>query len=143
MAAFDPDDLIECRTYTHARRFPLMIGQIGGYHLPVPWTLAQLSIAFSTFMLLLLSRRFWAHLGPVGNIAVVISVPLLLSWLVRHLKIEGRTTVRALAGFGRYLARSRTGKLHGRPVRPSRTRRHNAARVFVTQTTDMSPTSGR
>lgn len=137
------DELIECRTYTHARRFPLVIGQIGGYYLPVPWTPAQLIVAIATFVLLLYTRRAWGHLGPVGNMVVAIGLPLLLSWLIRHLKIEGRNTVRALAGFARYLSRSRTGRLHGRPVRPMRTRRHRAARIFVTRTARARPAVNR
>lgn len=133
--AYDPaDDVIECRTYTHARRFPLVIGQIGGYYLPVPWTPAQLMVAVGTFLLMLTTRRVWARLGVVGNIIVIVGLPLLLSFLVRHLKVEGRNTFRALAAFGRYLSRSRTGKLHGRPVARTTSHRHRAARIFVTQT---------
>jgi TcpE family len=130
----DADDIIECRTYTHARKFPLVIGQIGGYYLPVPWTPAQLVVAVGTFIFLLMMRGVWAHMGVAGNVAVIIVVPLLLAFLVRHLKIEGRSTARGLAGFARYLSRSRTGKLHGRPVgRPAAHRRH-ATGIFVTQT---------
>jgi TcpE family len=134
----DPaEDLIECRTYTHARKFPLVIGQIGGYYLPVPWTPAQLVVAVGAFLLLLMTRRVWAHMGVAGNVAVIVGVPLLLSFLIRHLKIEGRSTARGLAGFGRYLARSRTGKLHGRPVARASTHWHPATRIFVTQTADI------
>jgi hypothetical protein len=134
MSRHDPaDEVIECQTYTHARRFPLVVGQIGGYYLPVPWTPAQLVVGIGTLVLLLWSRRAWAHFGAVGNVMVVLSLPLTLAWLVRHLRIEGRSTARAIAGFLRYLTRSRTGKLHGRPVMPRRPHRHGVARVFVTQ----------
>jgi len=134
MATFDPaDEVIECQTYTHARRFPLVVGQIGGYYLPVPWTPAQLIVGIGTLVLLLWTRRAWAYFGAIGNIVVVLGLPLTLSWLVRHLKIEGRNTGRALAGFLRYLVRSRTGRLHGRAVRPPRAHRHGTARLFVTQ----------
>lgn len=126
------DDAIECRTYTHARRFPLVVGQIGGYYLPVPWTPPQLLTAFGTFLLLLTTRRVWAHFGVVVNIAILVSLPLALSWLVRYLRVEGRSTARAAAGFARYLSRSRTGKLHGRPVPRARAHRRRPARVFVT-----------
>ena len=132
-----PDEIIECQTYTHARRFPLVVGQIGGYYLPVPWTPAQLILGIGTLVLLLWTRRIWGHFGAIGDVIIVIGVPLLLSWLVRHLRIEGRNTARALAGFLRYLTRSRSGKLHGRPVMPRRAHRHGRARVFVTQS---SPT---
>lgn len=132
---YDPaDDVIECRTYTHARRFPLVIGQIGGYYLPVPWTPAQLIIAVGTFLLMLTTRRMWARFGVVGNVVLIVGLPLVLSFLVRHLKIEGRSTFRALAAFGRYLSRSRTGKLHGRPVARRTSRRHQPTRIFATQT---------
>jgi hypothetical protein len=53
--------------------------------------------------------------------------------LVRHLRIEGRNTTRAVAGFLRYLTRSRNGKLHGRPVVPARAHHRRAVRVFATQ----------
>lgn len=127
------DDVIECQTYTHARRFPLVIGQIGGFHLPVPWTPAQLIAGIATFVVLLYTRRLWALFGSVGNLVLVLGLPLLVGWLIRHLKIEGRTTLRAAGGYGRYLSRSRTGKLHGRPVAHRAPRWHRAARVFVTQ----------
>lgn len=138
--AYDPaDDVIECHTYTHARRFPLVIGQIGGFHLPVPWTPAQLVVAVGTLLLLLMTRGVWAHLGVVGNVVVIIGLPLTLSFVVRHLKIEGRSTARALAGFARYLSRSRTGKLHGRSVPRTSSHRHSPSRIFVTQTADVRP----
>lgn len=127
------DDTIECRTYTHARRFPLVIGQIGGYYLPVPYTPAQFAVGGGAFGLLLWTRHAWGVLGPLGNLLVLLVVPLTLAWMVRHMKIEGRSTFRALGGFGRYLSRSPRGRLHGRPVRPSRPHRQRPVSVFVMQ----------
>jgi hypothetical protein len=140
MASPSPsDEVIECQTYTHARRFPLVVGQIAGYYLPVPWTPAQLVVGIGTLLLLLWSRRVWAHFGALGNVMIMLGLPLLLSWLVRHLRIEGRNTTRAVAGFLRYLTRRRSGKLHGRPVVPARTHHHRAARVFATQSAPTRP----
>jgi hypothetical protein len=144
MAAHDgAEHVIECQTYTHARRFPLVVGQIGGYYLPVPWTPAQLIVAIGTLVLLLWTRRGWAHFGAIGNIVVVLGLPLMLSWLVRHLRIEGRSTVRALAGFVRYLTRSRGGRLHGRPVAPARVHQLRDTRVFATQSVSARPAGGQ
>ncbi|HSK97587.1 MAG TPA: TcpE family conjugal transfer membrane protein [Euzebyales bacterium] len=134
-----PEDAIVCQTYTHARRYPLVVGKIGGYHLPVPWTPAQLVTAAATFALLLWARDIWAHLGTAGNFLVACGLPLLLAWAIRHLRIEGRSTVRALAGFGRFLSRSPRGRLHGRPVVKPRARRRPAVRIFVTQTVPAAP----
>jgi hypothetical protein len=136
------DEVIECQTYTHARRFPLVVGQIGGYYLPVPWTPAQLIVAIGSLLLLVWSRSVWAHFGVIGNVMILLGLPLLLSWLVRHLRIEGRSTTRAIAGFVRYLARSRSGRMHGRPVVQPRAHRHRAAPVFATQSSPERPSAG-
>jgi hypothetical protein len=136
------DEVIECQTYTHARRFPLVVGQIAGYYLPVPWTPAQLVTALGTLVLLLWSRRAWGHFGAIGNVMILLGAPLTLSWLVRHLRIEGRNTTRAVAGFVRYLTRSRSGKLHGRPVMRARAHHDRAARVFATQSAPTRLPSG-
>jgi hypothetical protein len=136
------DDFIECRTYTHARRFPLVIGHIGGYHLPAPYTPAQLAVGGGAFGLLLLTRHLWGVLGSLGNLLVLLAVPLTLAWMVRHMKIEGRSTFRALAGFGRYLSRSPRGRLHGRPVRQSKPRVQRPVAIFVMEAAVMPVAEG-
>ena len=74
---------IECRSYTHSRRFPLVIGNIQGLQLRIPWTPAQLGIAVGTWIALALTRGLWGHLTPLGNALVFLGLPPFLAWKAR------------------------------------------------------------
>lgn len=90
---------IECRSYTHSRRFPLVIGNIQGLQLRIPWTPAQLGIAVGTWIALALGRDLWGHLTPLGNALVFLGLPPFLAWKARANRIEGRAPWRAGAGW--------------------------------------------
>ena len=72
----------------------------------------------------------WAHLPGTANLVVQGLVPLVLSWMVRHLRMEGRPPLRMLAGALTYASTARGGVLHGRPYREGGPRRVSE-RVFV------------
>ncbi len=108
---------LTCRSYTHARRFPLVVGRIGGYALPTPLTPAQVVTLLGSALLLLATRRVWSVLPGRAEVLVAIGAPLLLSWSVRHARVEGRSPLRAAAGFVAYALRPRLGVRQGRPVR--------------------------
>lgn len=117
------DDRLEgvgCRSYTHARRHPAVIGKIGGWTLPSPLSPAQLGVLVGSFVLLVQTRRLWAHLPPVMNLVVIAGMPLALAWAVRHLRMEGRSPVRMAAGLACLLSAPPGGTRQGRPLRPKR-----------------------
>ena len=58
----DDDLRIDCRVYTHARRHPIMIGNIQGLRIP-PVTPAQLLVGVGSLVLLVLTQPLWAHFG--------------------------------------------------------------------------------
>lgn len=120
---------LTCRTYTHARRFPLVIGKIGGYALPTPLTPAQVVVLLASTGLLLATRDAWARLGGAGNLLVALLLPLALTWAVRHLRVEHRAPLRFALGCACYALRPRLGVRHGRPVR--RPRAHHQPRTPV------------
>src|ERR671931_1387672 len=91
---------IVCRSYTFARRYPLVIGKISGWApLWGPATPTQYAVGIGGVLLMLWSRRFWGPFlpGPIGLIAIV-GVPLGLAWAVRSARFEHRAPARALLG---------------------------------------------
>jgi hypothetical protein len=118
---FEP---IVCRSYTFARRYPLVIGKIGGWT-PIwgPATPAQYGIGIASALLLIATRRFWAYLPGPLEVVVFLAVPFGLAWYLRAAKIEGRAPLRALVGLYTLLATPPKGELGGKPVidrRPAR-----------------------
>lgn len=111
---------ITCRSYTHARRFPLVIGRIGGYALPTPLTPAQVAVLLGGFWLLGASRRLWAVLPGPADVVVALALPIVAAWAVRHARVEGRSPFAFALGLLRYLSRPRHGVRHGHPERASR-----------------------
>ena len=111
------DDEVACRSYTHARRYPWVIGRIGGWQLPTQLTLAQVAAMGAALGVLVATRALWAHLPRAANLAVEVTLPGLAAWSVRHVRMEGRSPLRAMAGMVSFLATPRLGRLHGRPYR--------------------------
>jgi hypothetical protein len=108
--------VIECRTYTHARRHPLVIGRIGGYALPTPMMPTQVVVLVGSAAVAVWTRRWWAVLPGAADLAVAAALPVLLAWAVRHARVEGRPPLRAAIGWCTYAARPRRGRRGGRPV---------------------------
>ena len=116
------EDSVACRSYTHARRYPWVIGKIGGWNLPTQLSLAQLAAMGTGLLLVVQTRGLWAHLPRMANLLVETAVPGTCGWATRHLRIEGRTPVRALAGLAAYAATPPLGRAQGRPLREARAR---------------------
>jgi hypothetical protein len=108
--------VLRCRTHTHARRFPLVIGKVGGYALPTPLTPAQVVVLLGTVALELATRRHWARFPGSLDLLVAMVLPLLLTWAVRHATVEGRSPLRFALGLLTYATRPRRGRRGGRPV---------------------------
>jgi hypothetical protein len=121
---------IGCRSYTHARRYPWVIGKVGGWQLPTQLTLAQLGAVGATLFALIETRSLWAHLPRMANLLVETALPTLAAWAARHLHVEGRSPIRALAGLVAYLVSPRLGTVQGR-ARRQRPRTRIASRAFV------------
>jgi hypothetical protein len=108
--------VLRCRTYTHARRFPLVIGRIGGYALPTPLTPTQAVVLVGLATAEVLTRRWWAVLPGALDLVVAMLLPVAAAWAVRHARVEGRPPLRSALGLLAYLCRPRRGLRDGRPV---------------------------
>lgn len=118
-------ETVACRVYTHARRHPIVIGNIQGLRIP-PVTPAQLGVLVGSLVVLALTRAWWGHLGSVGNASVMIGLPLGLAWGVRAARMEGRAPWRAALGWAVLLTAPRSGVRLGRVVKPGRPARCRA-----------------
>ncbi|HEX6419036.1 MAG TPA: TcpE family conjugal transfer membrane protein [Acidimicrobiales bacterium] len=128
----EPAHHIECATYTHARRHPIVIGQIGGWTPPFQLSLPQVGVLLGTYLLELQTWRWWGALLP-GTVGLVVAVglPCVLAWAVRSARIEGRSLVRAALGYLVFASAPRTGWVAGRPYRHSPAADLRRARVYV------------
>jgi len=116
------------RFYTHARRYPLVIGKLGGPgqggQLPGgPYTLPQVGVFVALVLALSQTRGLWAHFGGVGNVIVGVGVPAALAWAIRRARIDGRSPAAALRGLLRYACAPSGGRRSGRAWRPGRPHR--------------------
>lgn len=121
---------VPCRSYTHARRYPWVIGRIGGWQLPTQLTVAQLIVIAGTLAGLVVTRGLWAHLPRVANLLVEVAVPTVAARAAGRLRVEGRSPLSAFAGLIGYLAAPRAGTVGGKPLRRARPEALTA-RLFV------------
>jgi hypothetical protein len=107
--------LIVCTPYTRARRYPSVIGKVGGYSgWPLPATFTQVGLALLTIFALVKTKSLWAHFGP-GNLIILAGLPLTVFYCARRVRVEGRAPWAAALGF---LQGVGTGpRLQGAPLR--------------------------
>src|SRR5262245_28441195 len=123
---------ISCATYTHARRHPMVLGQIAGWAPPFQLTISQLVVLLVTFLGLVWTWDLWGPVVPgSAGVLVVLGVPSGAAWAARRARIEGRSLPRAAVGFMQLAVAPGRGTLHGSPVRPDRAR-SAATRAYVT-----------
>jgi hypothetical protein len=123
---------IACATYTHARRHPIVVGQIGGWTPPFQLTVAQILVLLVTVLVEAQTWRWWGlHLPPVLAVIVALGVPCVVTWAVRRGRLEGRSLPRTAIGWLMLATRPRRGRVGGRPSRPDRPPLLGGARVFV------------
>lgn len=126
------DTDIMCATYTHARRHPMVMGQIGGWTPPFQLTLTQLGVLIVTFLVEMWSWPWWAPFLPrLASIVVALGIPCLLAWVVRRTRIEGRSLPRFGVGWLAYVAMPRGGRVGGRAFRPSKPLWPYYERIYV------------
>lgn len=107
------------RTYTKGRRQPYLIRKWPGsnWALPLgPYTITQLLVFVGSVYLLISYKELWAHFGPF-NLVIGVGLPLLLTYLTRHSRIEGRDPLRAGVALAGLLLQPRAGYLGGDPFR--------------------------
>jgi TcpE family len=128
----DLDAEIVCATYTHARRHPMVMGQIGGWTPPFQLTLTQLAVLIVTFVIETQTWQWWGAIFPrMAGVVVALGLPCLLAWIVRRTRIEGRSLPRFVAGWFTYAAMPRGGRVGGRAYRPSRPLWPYYERIYV------------
>jgi hypothetical protein len=127
------DAEIVCATYTHARRHPMVMGQIGGWTPPFQLTLTQLAVLIVTFVIETQTWQWWGRFLPrMAGVVMALGLPCLLAWVVRRTRIEGRSLPRFVAGWLVYVAMPRRGRVGGRAYRPSRPLWPYYERIYVT-----------
>ena len=108
---------VTCYSYTHARKFPLVIGKIGGFALPSPLSPSQIATLLGSFFLMLATRRWWGALTPgIGDALFMILIPGTLTWAVRHLRMEGRSPTKMLFGVVTLATAPTRGTVRGRQL---------------------------
>ncbi|MEU6346575.1 hypothetical protein ABZ883_37150 [Streptomyces sp. NPDC046977] len=114
------EDLVG-RSYTRARKHPLVIGKLpGAGRLPGgPYTITQIVTMVVVFGLLAITQALWAHFG-LANILIMIALPWGLAWVLRYARIDGRDPARALRSLLIYASAPGGGRLAGRPQRHPR-----------------------
>jgi hypothetical protein len=126
------DGRIRCATYTHARRHPVVVGQIGGWTPPFQLSVAQIVVLLVSVVIESQTWRWWGtHLPAAASVAVAVGVPLLLVWVVRCGRLEGRSLARATVGWLAFLTRPRRGRVGGRSYGFGRRAFLGGGRVFV------------
>lgn len=115
------------RTYTKGRRQPYLIRKWPGsnWALPLgPYTITQLLVFVGSVYFLLSYRDLWAHFGPL-NLVIGVGIPIALTYLTRHTRIEGRDPIRAGIALSSYLLQPKDGYLGGDAYRSPRPVRSN------------------
>jgi hypothetical protein len=128
----DSDARIDCATYTHARRHPMVLGNIAGWTPPFQLTLVQAVVVLVTLAVEAKTFRWWSSLLPrPAAVVVALAVPCALAWAMRRTRIEGRSLPRLAVGWIQYASAPRRGTVNGRPYRPVPPTRPLAAPIYV------------
>lgn len=123
------------RSYTKGRRQPYLIRKWPGsnWALPLgPYTITQLLVFVGSVYFLISYREVWAHFGPF-NLIIGVGLPLLLTYLTRHTRFEGRDPIRAGIALASLMMQSRTGYLGDAPLRTPRPVRSRGGRIPVAE----------
>jgi hypothetical protein len=116
----DGDQTEVVRWYTHARRFPILIGKAGmnGDPLPGgPYTSTQVVAWFGTLAGLYFTRDMWGQFGDFMNALVLLGVPIAVGWAARWIPHDARNPVLIAAGWVRCFGAPPGGRVDGLPVR--------------------------
>lgn len=127
-----PREHIVCATYTHARRHPMVLGNIAGWTPPFQLSLPQLAVLVVVFLLEMQTWNTWAPLLPrTSAMIIAVGLPCALAWAVRRARVEGRSLLRTGLGWLMLLSTPSAGRVGGRPYRLARAARLGRAQVYV------------
>jgi hypothetical protein len=115
-----PDQTEVVRWYTHARRFPILIGKAGmnGDPLPGgPYTSTQVVAWFGTLAVLYLTRDVWGVFDGFTNGLLLLGIPILVGWAARWIPHDARNPMLVAAGWVRCFGAPPEGRVDGIPVR--------------------------
>ena len=119
------DTTVHCASYTHARRHPMVLGNIAGWAPPFQLTITQVLVVLTTFIFLTWSWPVWApHLPSTLSFMAAAGLPIAAAWAVRHVRLEGRSLPRTALGYISLVSTDNGGRVAGRPLRfarPTRT----------------------
>lgn len=111
---------LTCATYTHARRHPMVLGQIGGWTPPFQLTLPQVGVLLVGYFVEFQTWRWWGpHLPRLVAMVVATMVPCVLAFAARRARVEGRSLPRTVVGWVMLAFVPRGGLVGGRAHRPS------------------------
>jgi hypothetical protein len=123
---------ISCATYTHARRHPMVLGQIGGWTPPFQLSPAQIVVLIVSVVVETQTWRFWGpRLPGFVGVAIGLGVPAFAAWGVRRGRVEGRSLARTAAGYLTLFTRPVKSQIGGKPYRAERRPLLTSTRVFV------------
>ncbi|HKE68629.1 MAG TPA: hypothetical protein VKB55_05210 [Nocardioidaceae bacterium] len=108
------------RWYTHARRFPILIGKAGmnGDPLPGgPYTSTQVVAWFATLAGLYFTRDMWGQFGDFMNAILLLGLPIAVGWAARWIPHDARNPMLIAAGWIRCFGAPTDGRVDGVPVR--------------------------
>lgn len=110
----------------------MVLGRIGGWTPPFQLTLTQVGVIIGVFLIEVKTWRWWALvLPPAVTIMLAVGLPLLLGWVVRRTRIEGRSLPRYLLGRLSLFWVPKLGQVRGRPHRYGKAARPGAAWIYV------------
>jgi hypothetical protein len=128
----EPDESMVCATYTHARRHPMVLGQIGGWTPPFQLTVTQVVVVVITFVIEVRTWPLWgSHLPRLAALVLLVAVPCTLGWVVRRTRMEGRSLPRVGLGWLLLFAMPRGGRVGGRAYRATRPGSPFRSAIFV------------
>jgi len=121
-----------CRSYTHARRHPMVLGRIAGWTPPFQLSLTQLGVLLATFGGAVWTWHVWApRLPDVVAVMLLLVVPSAATWSVRRIRVEGRSLPRAALGWIALWSAPTSGTVTRRPYRNHRPTTWPTRWVFV------------
>lgn len=111
---------VTCATYTHARRHPMVIGQIGGWTPPFQLSLHQIAVLMVVLWFEYQTWGLWlGHLPVAVSMTLAVTLPCVLAWAVRRARIEGRSLFKTVLGWITLLSGPKGGKVGGISNRPA------------------------
>lgn len=139
MSDDEPEHII-CATYTHARRHPMVLGNIGGWTPPFQLSMPQLAVLAITLLVEFQTWQMWGAYLPRGlGVFVAVALPCVLAWAVRRARFEGRSLLRTAVGFSTLISSSYTARVGGKPYKPASAASLRKCRVFVAPDTAFPP----